>query len=167
MKLHSFISYVKYDQCIRDGVFMAGKNYFINGITELLILSLLKERDMYVYEIVKAVENYSDGLLSISQNTLYTSTYKLINEGKLSEYSKLVGKRRTRVYYHIEPSGLDYLTELEDNYQRNISGVQTIKTAIENGVIKAEAPARDYVLEEEDATLNCSLLSEKLQLEPC
>ena len=81
---------------------MAGKNYFINGVTELLILSLLEERDMYVYEIVKAVENYSGGALSISQNTLYTSTYKLIGEGMLSEYTRLVGKRRTRVYYHIE-----------------------------------------------------------------
>ena len=65
---------------------MAGKNYFINGVTELLILSLLEERDMYVYEIVKGVEKYSDGLLAISQNTLYTSTYKLIGEGMLSEY---------------------------------------------------------------------------------
>ena len=88
---------------------MANKNYFINGVTELLILSLLKERDMYVYEIVKAVENHSGGLLAISQNTLYTSTYKLIGEEMLSEYTKLVGKRRTRVYYHLEKKGEEYL----------------------------------------------------------
>ncbi len=128
---------------------MASKNYFINGVTELLILSLLKERDMYVYEIVKAVEKYSGGLLNISQNTLYTSTYKLIGDGMLSEYTKLAGKRRTRVYYHIEPKGIEYLDALNENYQRNISGVQNIMTAIGNGTVKAEAPAREYIPEEE------------------
>ena len=29
---------------------MASKNYFINGITELLILSILNCHDSYVYE---------------------------------------------------------------------------------------------------------------------
>lgn len=129
---------------------MANKNYFINGVTELLILSLLKERDMYVYEIVKGVEKYSGGMLAISQNTLYTSTYKLIGEGMLSEYTRLVGKRRTRVYYHIEQKGEEYLTQLQENYRRNTQGVENIMTAIEDGTIKAEAPAREYIPEDED-----------------
>ena len=129
---------------------MAGKNYFINGVTELLILSLLNERDMYVYEMVKAVESHSGGLLAISQNTLYTSTYKLIGEGMLSEYTKLVGKRRTRVYYHIEPKGIEYLQILKENYRRNIGGVQNIMDAVEDGTVKAEAPAREYFPEPED-----------------
>ena len=129
---------------------MAGKNYFINGVTELLILSLLNERDMYVYEMVKAVESHSGGLLAISQNTLYTSTYKLIGEGMLSEYTRLVGKRRTRVYYHIEPKGVEYLQILKENYRRNIGGVQNIMDAVEDGTVKAEAPAREYFPETED-----------------
>lgn len=129
---------------------MANKNYFINGVTELLILSLLKERDMYVYEIVKAVENHSGGLLAISQNTLYTSTYKLIGEEMLSEYTKLVGKRRTRVYYHLEKKGEEYLAQLQENYRRNMQGVENIMTAIDDGTVRAEAPAREYIPEDED-----------------
>ncbi|MGN0452608.1 MAG: PadR family transcriptional regulator [Ruminococcus sp.] len=58
-----------------------------------------------MYEIIKSIADYSDGLLVISQNTIYTAAYKLVNEGKISEYSKLVGKKRTRVYYHLEVSG--------------------------------------------------------------
>ncbi|MBR1535122.1 MAG: helix-turn-helix transcriptional regulator [Ruminococcus sp.] len=129
---------------------MANKNYFINGVTELLILSLLKERDMYVYEIVKAVENHSGGLLAISQNTLYTSTYKLIGEEMLSEYTKLVGKRRTRVYYHLEKKGEEYLAQLQENYRRNMQGVENIMTAIDDGTVRAEAPAREYIPDEEE-----------------
>lgn len=105
---------------------MSERNYFINGITEFLILSILRAHDSYVYEITKLIENDSNGLLSISQNTIYTATYKLQNEGKISEYSKLVGKRRTRIYYHIEEKGGFYLEELKKNYYQTISGVQAI-----------------------------------------
>lgn len=137
---------------------MANKNYFINGITELLILSLLNERDMYVYEMVKAVENHSGGLLAISQNTLYTSTYKLIGEGMLSEYTKLVGKRRTRVYYHLEPAGAEYLRGLEDNYRRNTEGVNNIMEAIGSGVVAAEAP--NPVIIETEVSGDCAQTAE-------
>ena len=67
---------------------MASRNNFISGITELLILSLLSQNDKYVYEISKDIENLSDGLLKISQNTLYSATYKLEKDGYISEYSR-------------------------------------------------------------------------------
>lgn len=105
---------------------MAERNYFINGITEFLILSILSSRNSYVYEITKTIEKKSNGLLSISQNTIYTATYKLQNEGKISEYSKLVGKRRTRIYYHIEEAGITYLEQLKQNYYQTINGVQSV-----------------------------------------
>lgn len=105
---------------------MAAKNYFINGITELLVLYLLNQKDCYVYEITKAISDLSDNLLSISQNTIYTATYKLENEHKISEYSKLVGKKRTRVYYHIEEEGRQYLDELIATYQATIAGIGRI-----------------------------------------
>ena len=101
---------------------MAVKNYFINGITELLILSILHEQDSYVYEMTKLIDNNSGNLLSISQNTIYTATYKLENEGKISEYSKLVGKKRTRIYYHIEEEGRIFLKELQQNYAQMTIG---------------------------------------------
>lgn len=111
---------------IEKEVFMASKNYFINGITELLILSILNCHDSYVYEIVKSIENFSEGLLTISQNTIYTATYKLENEGKITEYSKQVGKKRTRIYYRIEQSGREFLKEISQNYKNTTDGIQKI-----------------------------------------
>lgn len=112
---------------------MASKNYFINGITELLILSILNGHDSYVYEIVKSITDFSEGLLTISQNTIYTATYKLENEGKISEYSKLVGKKRTRIYYRIESSGKDYLKEISLNYKNTTDGVHKIFAILAQG----------------------------------
>lgn len=105
---------------------MATRNYFINGITELLILSILNNHDSYVYEITKTIEKDSGNLLSISQNTIYTATYKLENEGKISEYAKRVGRKRTRIYYKIEDDGKTYLKDLLLNYQNTTSGVQSL-----------------------------------------
>lgn len=112
-------------------VITMSKNYFVNGITDLLILSILDTHDSYMYELVKAIVEYSDGLLSISQNTIYTAAYKLQNEGKISEYSKLVGKKRTRVYYHLEPSGKEYLEELLQSYKSTTQGVLRIFNTLE------------------------------------
>lgn len=72
---------------------MAYKNSLITGITDLLVLSMLDRQDSYVYEITKSISDNSDGLLSISHNTVYTATYKLEEENMISEYSKLVGKK--------------------------------------------------------------------------
>ena len=111
---------------------MASKNYFMNGTTELLVLSLLKAQDSYVYEIVKSIEDLSDGLLEISQNTVYTATYKLESDGMISEYPKLVGKKRTRIYYHIEPKGLEYLEELKEVYLKTTEGINKITYELTN-----------------------------------
>lgn len=67
---------------------MISRNQFQNGITDLIILLLLSEKDCYVYEIVKDIQRLSEGFLSLSQNTIYTAAYKLEKEGKISEYSK-------------------------------------------------------------------------------
>ena len=105
---------------------MASKNFFIYGITELLILSILNKGDTYVYEITKSITNYSNDLLSISQNTIYTATYKLEEDGLITEYSKLVGKKRTRIYYHLEPEGKEYLGKILTNYLNVTNGVKNI-----------------------------------------
>ena len=89
---------------------MAYKNTLITGITDFLVLAILKSKgDCYAYEISKYITSESNELLSISPNTIYTVMYKLENEQMISEYSVLVGKKRTRIYYHIESDGEAYL----------------------------------------------------------
>lgn len=105
---------------------MNTKNYFLSGVTELLILAILRKNDAYVYEIVKTINNISKETFSLSLNTIYASTYKLENEKKISEYSKRVGKKRTRIYYHIEEEGLRHFNELLESYRITTSSVNNI-----------------------------------------
>lgn len=111
---------------------MGNKNNFFSGITELLILAIINDHDSYAYEIVKHIKEYSDNYLSISQNTIYAVIYKLENEGKISHYSKLVGKRRTRVYYHIEEIGKMYYQEVLNNFRNAYNGVENILSALDD-----------------------------------
>lgn len=105
---------------------MAYKNSLITGITDLLVLSMLAKQDSYVYEITKTISNNSESLLSISHNTVYTATYKLEEENMISEYSKLVGKKRTRVYYHLEPRGKEHLEKISADYSKMTEGVRRV-----------------------------------------
>lgn len=115
----------------KEGEGVMTKNPFISGITDLLILSILKHHDSYMYEMIKMITEYSGGLLVISQNTIYTAAYKLQSEGKISEYTKLVGKKRTRVYYRLEPKGEACLAELSENYKKTSDGVKNIFSVLE------------------------------------
>lgn len=105
---------------------MAYRNNLLTGITELLVLSILNKMDSYIYEIVKLIANDSDNRLTLSSNTVYASAYKLEQAQMISEYSKLVGKKRTRIYYHIEPEGREHLKELQTSYTNMTMGVQRI-----------------------------------------
>ena len=75
------------------------------GMTELLILHLLKQEDMYGYQLTQEFEKRSDGLFILKEGTMYPSLYRLIEKGMISDHKELIGKRRTRVYYHIEDAG--------------------------------------------------------------
>lgn len=113
---------------------MAYKNTLITGITDFLVLAILKSKgDCYAYEISKYITSESNELLSISPNTIYTVMYKLENEQMISEYSVLVGKKRTRIYYHIESDGETYLKELQHDYENMISGMSAIFDSLEKG----------------------------------
>lgn len=113
---------------------MAYKNTLITGITDFLVLAILKKRgDCYAYEISKYIDSESQNQLSISPNTIYTVMYKLENEHMISEYSVLAGKKRTRIYYHLEAPGEEYLNELQSDYCNMVHGVTDILNSLDKG----------------------------------
>lgn len=67
---------------------MASKNYFLNGVAELLILSILKKNDTYIYDIKKIISEVTNDVLPMSQNTIYAAAYKLENILKFLENDK-------------------------------------------------------------------------------
>lgn len=93
------------------------------GILEMLVLKALCSKDLYGYEMADYVNEQSEGKIRIKEGSLYGPIYRLIDRGCISETKVLVGKRRTRIYFHIEQQGIDYLKTLTEVYRRVNEGV--------------------------------------------
>lgn len=105
---------------------MALRDSFKKGSLEMLVLALLKSGDKYGYEISHLIGERGSSVLSVPEGSLYPTFYRLETEKYISSYKKLVGERRTRVYYHLEPVGEERLAVLVKEYQIVSQSIQKI-----------------------------------------
>ena len=77
-----------------------------------MVLSLLRKSDMYGYQLIQAIEQRSGGVITIQIGSLYPALYRLRDDGHISETQVPIGRRKFRVYYHLEPSGAALYQEL-------------------------------------------------------
>lgn len=96
------------------------------GTVELLLLTLLSEADMYGYQLSQELNTRSKGLFQLQEGSMYPTLYRMIDKGLISDRKETVGKRRVRVYYHIEPAGVTYLREIAKEYEEMTQGVANI-----------------------------------------
>jgi len=98
---------------------------FKRGTVELVVLSVLREKDMYGYEIVKTVKEKSGGNFDLPLGTLYPVLYRFLDNGYLSDYDEIVNKR-LRKYYRLEEKGKEFYENLLLEYKRISAGVNMI-----------------------------------------
>lgn len=96
------------------------------GSVDLLLLTLLKEEDMYGYQLSQTLAERSSGRYKLQESSMYPILYRMIDKGLISDRRELVGKRRVRVYYHIEHEGLLYLQQALEDYLSTVGGVLEI-----------------------------------------
>ena len=104
----------------------SAQSNYRRGVMSLVILSLLKRGDMYGYQLVQDTGRASGGKLTTQEGSLYPVLYRLQEQGLVSDRRELVGKRMTRVYYHLEPAGEEKLRELIAEYETVTAGVFAI-----------------------------------------
>ncbi|MDY2813578.1 MAG: helix-turn-helix transcriptional regulator [Dorea sp.] len=106
---------------------MRAHNNFKKGAVEMLLLHILNSKgDCYGYQLSQLIRQTSDDYLIIPEGSLYPALYKLIEKGYISDYKKQIGKRLTRVYYHIETAGRNRLTELVEDYLATTESIKKI-----------------------------------------
>lgn len=86
------------------------------GTIDVLVLTLLKQGDMYGYQISQELDQQSRGLYTLQETSLYPTLYRLEDKGMIESRRELVGRRRTRVYYHITEKGVEYLQRIRRDY---------------------------------------------------
>ena len=82
---------------------------------DMLILSILKHRDCYGYEITHAIRDLSGGVVDIKEGSLYPSLYKMLEKGYITSNETIIN-RKIRVYYHITEEGKEYFEKITNEY---------------------------------------------------
>ena len=101
------------------------EDYFKRAVNPFLVLLLLSERPMYVYEMANELEKRSEGKYCLS--LLYPVIYRLVSQGFVIEGEKLISNdNRVRQYYKITSEGLDYLNKIEVIYERMTETIKKI-----------------------------------------
>ncbi len=112
----------------RSGSCAGMENNFKKAITELLVLYLLNEREMYINEITNELSRRSEESFQIVFP--YAVIYRMLNFGYVIETQKHhAPDGRLRQYYGITEVGTSYLEELLASYLRFSDGVAKILTS--------------------------------------
>ena len=97
---------------------------FMSGVPELLLLGLLKQQEMYGYELVRSIKSVTEEAISLGEGVIYPALHGLERNGSLKSRRKAVGGR-TRVYYSLTGKGRQRLEKLQNDWRRIQGGITT------------------------------------------
>jgi PadR family transcriptional regulator PadR len=95
---------------------------FMSGVPELLLLRLLAQREMYGYELVRAIRLVTVDAISLGEGVIYPVLHGLERNGALKSRRKTVDGR-TRVYYALTRKGKVRLDKLHGEWERIQGGI--------------------------------------------
>jgi PadR family transcriptional regulator PadR len=85
----------------------------LKGTTPLLVLSVLRDGELYGYEIAQRIRERSGGSFAPSEGSLYPALHALEAEGALSATWREGDKGPRRRYYSMTSAGAALLAEHE------------------------------------------------------
>lgn len=98
-------------------------NQFKNGVLELCVLYLLKNKDRYGYEITQLVNKN----IPLTEGALYPILRRFVKEGYCVTYLKESKGGPARKYYQITSLGKEYLAELNKEWMVFVENVALLK----------------------------------------
>lgn len=103
---------------------------FKKGSIEMLTLLMLQEGDIYGYQLIQMLAERSGGRITVQEGSLYPLLYRMQDAGYISGRDATVttqnGRRRSRVLYHLEPSGRARLAELKAEFDWVQQGIRSV-----------------------------------------
>ena len=113
---------------------MAIDKSLISGNTDMLVLRLLKDRDMYGYQIIDELARQSNRTFELKAGTLYPLLHLLEQKNYLESYDGETVAGKTRKYYTITDSGRNYLEIKQADWENYTLAVNNV---LSGGVLLA------------------------------
>jgi PadR family transcriptional regulator PadR len=105
---------------------------YMNGVPELLILTLLEQDEMYGYEIVQAIRSRTGAVIAVGEGVVYPVLHGLERDGALESRSRTVNGR-SRIYYSATPAGSRRLVDLKESWTNLTAAIQSFVTGGHHG----------------------------------
>ena len=105
---------------------------FLNGVPELLILSLVSRRAMYGYQLVQAIRQSTEGTLEFGEGCIYPILHRLESEGLLSSKRETVAGR-SRIVYRLTRQGAKQLAASTTNWEKIVAAIHHALQGGEHG----------------------------------
>lgn len=88
-------------------------NQLKKGTLTIIVLNLISNKDMYGYEIIQLLDEWSDGYYKLKEGTLYPILYRLEDSAWIESYRIIPEEERKlpRKYYRITEKGMEVLKE--------------------------------------------------------
>ncbi|MBD5162025.1 MAG: PadR family transcriptional regulator [Oscillibacter sp.] len=86
------------------------------GGASMLVLALLKEKEMYGYQIIEELDRRSNHVFQMKEGTLYPVLHGLEKDKLVSARETVTEKGRTRRYYAVTEKGLRALEEKKEEW---------------------------------------------------
>jgi transcriptional regulator len=103
-----------------------GSGELKKGSAELLILSLVEDRDRHGYDIARLIDTRSKGALTFHAASLYPLLYRLEKRGWIhGRWVERAGTRRRRLY-RLTPKGRDVLSQQRTGWRTFVSAINRI-----------------------------------------
>jgi DNA-binding PadR family transcriptional regulator len=99
----------------------------LRGNTDILLLSMIDELGAsYGYQLIKHIENRSNGFFRFREGTIYPALRKLENEGfTIGEWQTLPNGLRRR-YYHLTEKGVKLLRAKKSTWRDFTAAVDLV-----------------------------------------
>jgi PadR family transcriptional regulator, regulatory protein PadR len=105
---------------------MTQKHDLLTGNIDSLLLSLINKQSMYGYQIIKELEDRSQGYFKFKEGTLYPALHRLENSGLIQGKWQVLPNGQQRKYYYLTDKGLSSLEEKKNNWNEFFTAMNLI-----------------------------------------
>ena len=109
----------------KGGILMKLNKELLKGSTNMLVLSLLQEQDMYGYQMIKELKTKSKNVFEFQEGTLYPILHSLEEKNYITSYWDESGPKK-RKYYAITKEGKKHLKEKKEEWEIFSTGVNQV-----------------------------------------
>ena len=112
---------------------------FLNGVPEMLLLRLLKDRPQYGYQLVRAIRERTGGGLDFGEGAIYPILHRLEQDGLLRSRRESVNGR-SRIVYRLTRAGDRRLEGASSRWKEVVRSVNLLLQGGDDGLEPVAEP---------------------------